>query len=429
MNRNGVVVDGTKAGASKCSNQPTDQGAVNRNGIEVYKANNTWIENLTVCNYLNNGSGGEEIWWNGGDGSGQVGLNGFWGNYVTATSSYSSSVAGALGPCCGVNYPAEDYGIFSSNATNGWFKNSYASNAADAAFYIGACQQICNQTMQYDKGENSSLCLSSTNAGGYLLIENTECNNNKTGLVSNSQNNDDWPSPQIGLCPGSTTQSCTVWQNNYVHDNNNANVPGNGSGLAGGAPVGTGLLLGGSTYITMTGNTVTGNGAWGELIASYPDQEAPAANNPNPCQGGTWVAAAETCYYDAFGNVSENNTFSGNGGFNNPTNGDIGLATQRHDPGNCFRGDSVPDGTDPSNIETSADYAPTNGMCQKANQGDTGVLLAQAACAGSILGPCPNTVVANYPKPAPQFPLPPLPSNLATMPTPCAGVPSNPWCP
>jgi hypothetical protein len=436
MNRNSVVVDGTRPGAPSCSSQPTDQGALNRNGIEVYKANNTWIENLTVCNFLDGTKEGEQVWWNGGDGSGHIGLNGFWGNYLTASSSYSSSVSGALGPCCGVNYPAGDYGIFSSNATNGWFKNSYASNMADAAYYIGACQQVCNQVMQYDQGENSSLCLSSTNAGGYVLVENTECNNNKTGLVSNSQNNDDWPSPQIGLCPpGQTgplgTQSCTVWMNNNLHDNNNPNVPGNGAGLSGAGPVGTAMVLAGSTYVTLSGNTVTHNGAWGEVIADLPDQEAPAANNPNPCQGGTYVPVpgGQTCYFPAFGNVSENNQFSGNGFFGNPTNGDIGLATQPHNPGNCFSGDTVPDGTDPAGIETNPAYQPSGGMCTNANSGDQTVLAAQLACASQIVGPCPSAPGATYPRPAPQFPLPPIPSNLASMPNPCEGVPTNPWCP
>lgn len=441
MNRNTVVVDGTRAGAPKCSSQPTDQGPLNRNGVEVYKANDTWIENMTVCNFLDRTGEGEQIWWNGGDGSGHIGLNGFWGNYLTATSTYSSSVAGALGPCCGVNYPAGDYGIFSSNATNGWFKYSYASNMADGAYYIGACQQVCDQTMQYDQGEGSSLCLSSTNAGGYLLIENTECDNNKTGLVSNSQNNDDWPSPQIGLCPsGQTgplgTRSCTVWMNNNIHDNNNPNVPGNGSGLSGAGPVGTGMVLGGSTYVTMSGNTVTHNGAWGEVIADLPDQEAPAANNPNPCQGGIYepINGVETCYYPAFGNVSENNTFSGNGFFGNPSNGDIGLETMLHNPGNCFSGDSVPDGTDPSGIETNSLYQPSNGMCSQANAGDQNVLAAQLACATQIAAPCPSAPGATYPRPASQFKLPPVPSNpsdvaLQSMPNPCAGVPKNPWCP
>jgi hypothetical protein len=436
MDRNTVVVDGTKMGAPRCSSNPADQGPLNRDGIEVYKTNNTWVENLTVCNFLDGTGEGEQIWWNGGDGSGQIGLNGFWGNYLTATSSYSSSVAGTLGPCCGVNYPAGDYGIFSSNATNGYFKYSYASNMADAAYYIGACQQVCNQTMQYDKGEGSSLCLSSTNAGGYLLVENTECDNNKTGLVSNSQNNDDWPSPQIGLCPsGQTgplgTQSCTVWMNNYVHDNNNPNVPGNGSGLSGQGPVGTGMVLGGSTYVTMSGNTVSDNGAWGEVIADLPDQEAPAANNPNPCQGGIYepINGVQTCYYPAFGNVSENNQFSRNGSFGNPSNGDIGLETQPHNPGNCFSGDSVPDGTDPSGIETNPVYQPSNGMCTQANSGDQTVLAAQLACATQIAAPCPSAPGATYPRPAPQFPLPPVPSNLPSMANPCAGVPTNPWCP
>jgi hypothetical protein len=436
MNRNSVVIDGTRPGAPQCSNQPTDQGALNRNGVEVYKANDTWIENLTVCNFLDGTSDGEQIWWNGGDGSGQIGLSGFWGNYLTATSTYSSTVDGALGPCCGVHYPAGDYGTFSSNSTNGWFKNSYASNMADAAYYIGACQQVCNQVMQYDWGENSALCLSSTNAGGYLLVENTQCDKNKTGLVSNSQNNDDWPSPQIGLCPpGQTgrlgTQSCTVWMSNNIHDNNNPDVPGNGSGLSGGAPTGVGLLLAGSTYVTLSGNTVTHNGAWGELIADLPDQEPPAANNPNPCQGGIYapVNGVQTCYYPAFGNVSESNKFSRNGFFGNPTNGDIGLSTMYHNPGNCFSRDRVPDGTDPAGIETNPSYQPSGGMCTQPNAGDQGMLAAQAACDGQLFGPCPTLPVANYPRPDAQFPLPPVPANLPSMPDPCSGVPPDPWCP
>jgi hypothetical protein len=219
--------------------------------------------------------------------------------------------------------------------------------------------------------------------------------------------------------------------NNNIHDNNNPDVPGNGSGLSGGAPVGTGLILAGSTYVTLSGNTVTHQGAWGELIADLPDQEAPAANNPNPCRGGIFVPVngAETCYYPAFGNVSENNQFSNNGSFGNPTNGDIGLSTMYHDPGNCFSGDSTPDGTDPAGIETSPSYQPSGGMCTQPNQGDQGVLAAQAACAGQLFGPCPTLPVANYPRPDAQFPLPPPPANLPTMRDPCAGVPKNPWCP
>jgi len=442
MDRNRTIVDGTKSGPA-CSSNPLDQGALGRDGVEVLKANNTWIDNLTVCNFLTGPSGGEgnQVWWNGGDGGGTINLSGFWGNYLTATSTYSSSVAGTLGPCCGVSYPAGDYGIFSSNSTNGWFKYSYASNMADSAYYIGACAQRCNQLMDHDTAEGSALCLSSTNAGGWLFIEHTLCRNNKTGLVSNSQNNDDQPAPQNGLCPPGVTgplgtQSCTVWYQNTVVDNNNPNVPGNGAGLSGQGPVGTGMILAGSRYVTLAGNDVENNGAWGELIADLPDQEAAPAPYTQ-CQGGTiYEPNSQICYFQAYGNVSENNTFSGNGYYGNPSNGDVALATLPNNPGNCFSGDSTPDttyqptGTDPAGIESNPLYAPTNGVCASPNGGDDPVLLAGALCATQLLGPpCPPfPVLTNYPRPAAQFPLLPIPGE-DSMPNPCAGVPSNPWCP
>ena len=65
-------------------------------------------------------------------------------------------------------------------------------------------------------------------------MKNSEFDHNKTGFVTNSQNNDDAPSPQDGACPangiGPTgTHSCWVFEDNYVHDNNNPNVPGHGT--------------------------------------------------------------------------------------------------------------------------------------------------------------------------------------------------------
>src|ERR1700674_192287 len=84
MNRNTVIIDGTKPGSPKCSGKAANQnfGPVSRkghlglNGILVWKANNVWIQNLTACNFhLGSGSGntGNELWWDGGDGSGKIG--------------------------------------------------------------------------------------------------------------------------------------------------------------------------------------------------------------------------------------------------------------------------------------------------------------------------------------------------------------------
>ncbi|MGH7722636.1 MAG: hypothetical protein ACRENL_07370 [Candidatus Dormibacteria bacterium] len=458
MNRNSVIVDGTNPGAVPCSSRLADQdlgpGGQGRNGIEVYGkgfgANQVSIDNLTVCNFLTDPSGarGNQIWWNGGDGSGQIGMSGYRGSYLTATSTYSN----------GVNYPAGSYGIFSSNATHGSWTNSYASNMADSSFYIGACQQRCDAVMNHDHGQYSSLCISTTNAGGYLLIENTECDRNKTGPVSNSQNNDDAPSPQIGLCDLADrsepqrgalgTRSCTVWMNNYLHDNNNPNVPGNGtSGLAGGGPVGAGLILAGTRYITLYHNTIVNNDSWGELIADLPDQEA----GPSNCQGGTFVPPpVGVCYFQAFGNVSIGNTFKNNGSYGNPSNGDIGLATIAHDPGNCFSADTDPRGltSDPAGMENGLPhnpYRPVRRMCTTANAGDMGPLAAEVLCASQLLAPCPtlNTLcdvnaslpcisqapcaVNCYPRPTP-FTLT-MPPAQATMPNPCSGVPANAFCP
>jgi hypothetical protein len=508
MDRNTVIVDGTKANPNgPCSSNFADQdpGPNNqgRNGIEVYGiqrdtsgnvtqrflADNVSIDNLTVCNFLTNGGGGKgnEIWWNGGDGTGRpntpsIGLQGYEGSYLTATSSYSSSTNGSLGPCCGTGFPAGNYGIFSSNSTgpaggpaHGVFStwsNSYASNMADSDFYIGACWQRCDVVLTNNHGQYSSLCVSSTNAGGYFVMDNMECDLNKDGPVSNSQNNDDAPSPQIGSCDTAdpttepqigvlSTTSCTVWMNGKWHDNNIADVPGNSNnGLAGAGPVGTGVILAGTTYSTLYHNTISNNKAWGELIVDLPDQES----GPAMCQGGTDLlipsppapSPTELCYYRAFGNLSLNNTFSNNGGYGNATNGDIGLAALPHDPGNCFSGDTNASGigglpsTDPAGIETLPAYAPTNGMCNspKPNAGDEGALVVEANCSAQLLAPCPSiqsAVCQLWPGPGP-CPLPPDPAPVSnyprahttftlttptaqtTMPDPCAGVPPNPWC-
>src|SRR5207244_2403768 len=153
LDRNLVVIDGSNGtAAAPCPADASLQDLTGRNGIEVFKASGVSIENLTACNYLANyGDGGNEIWWNGGDGRG-------------------------------------------------------------------------------------------TNSGGHLIIEDSEWDQNKTGIVPNSLNNDDKPPPQNGQCPGGMG-SCTIIRRNHVHDNNNPNVPA--AGISGEAPVGAGIEISG----------------------------------------------------------------------------------------------------------------------------------------------------------------------------------------
>lgn len=360
MDRNLVVVDGTKSGP-ECSSAPADQNdgpsGSGRDGVVVWKTDGTWLENLTVCNFLTSAGGahGNQIWWNGGDGSGQIGMHSYWGDYLSATSTYATT--DAAHPEGGDN-PRGEYGIFSSNVGNGssqysgFMSHSYANNMGDAAFYIGACPN-CSQILENSRGENGALGFSGTNAGGNFIIRNTEFDHNKTGLTANSQNNDDQPSPQNGLCPigfrppVTGAAGCTIFEKNRIHDNNNPNVPGVGQGLSGGAPVGTGVVLAGTRFITLYRNRIDNNNAWGALITDLPDPEQGPSGFPN-CAGGTWIDALQICWYQAFGNATIDNVFRSNGGYGNPTNGDVGLIeplTPPDDPtapGNCFHGNRHP---------------------------------------------------------------------------------------
>jgi hypothetical protein len=424
MDRNRVIVDGTKPGSHRCSSRRRAQEITRtgRDGVEAFKVNGVYIENLTVCNFLTNRTGGEgnEIWWNGGDGSGKIGMGSWWGDYITATSTFSR----------GVNPPFGKYGIFVSNSRGpGVVDHSYASNMGDAAYYVGACPD-CNAVITNGHGQDSALGFSGTNAGGHLIIEHSEFDQNKSGPTTNSQNNDDAPSPQNGLCPHGQSGPlgngvCDVWRDNRIHDNNNPNVPGNGTnGVSGYIPVGTGVVLGGTEFVDVFHNQIYNNASWGIVVSDFPDQETPPPIAH--CQGGDYVTAPPApnpvCYYHAFGNVVANNTFAHNGSYRNPTNGDIVLFAQPHDPGNCFNGNTDPKGlsSDPMAIQ-SPPYNP----CGQPNGNTDPSAFSQLVCALKF-GPCPPGT--RYPQPAKSFRLR-MPRPQPTMPNPCKGVPRNPWCP
>ena len=436
MHRNQVIVDGTRPGSKACSAAKADQVSTvhGRDGIIDFKVDGVSIENLTVCNYLT-GTGGEgnEIWFNGGDGSGKIGMGPFSGDYITATSTYSN----------GVQNPRGEYGIFTSNSRGpGTIDHSFASNMGDSAYYIGACPD-CHQVLVHAHGQYSALGYSGTNSGGHLIIEDSEFDHNKTGATTNSQNNDDAPSPQNGACPAGTTSPvgngiCNIWRGNFFHDNNNPNVPGMGDGLAGGAPVGTGLVFAGTLNVASYKNSFVNNGSWGIVVTDLPDAESPPTDIGQNCQGGTYVVPPgvpgqdPVCYFPADGNAVMNNTFSGNGGNGNVTNADIALFhavtfDAAGAPANCFTGNTDSAGltSEPPQIESLPNYGDCS--TRPVNAGNPNpALAAQLNCAGGILADCPDAPVDDYPRvSAVVLHRPPA---QTTMPNPCAGVPVNPWC-
>jgi hypothetical protein len=426
MNRSTVIVDGTKAGSSTpCSSAqsaqnfgytPKGKQPVGRNGIVVWKANNVTVENLTACNFLaGTGASGNEIWWNGGADSGKIGAAKYGGSYLTATSTYY-----------GGEKTAAQYGIFSSNTAGpgGWYQ-VYASNFNDSGMYVGACQRVCNMIIDQAWMEYNALGYSGTNSGGTMIIEHSQFDNNEDGFDTNTQINGDPPAPQNGACLGrkvspiTHTHSCWVFTHNYVHDNNNPNVPAAGSAAAG--PVGTGMTLSGGRNDTVMNNVFANNGAWGTLFVPYPDS-GPAENHQSCKKTGGVQTKGIGCVYDPMNDALLNNTYTNNGFFGNPSNGDYGqiVFNSRPQPQNCYSGNTAPNGSTPSNLEQ------TQPVCGKLTTGANtgGPLLGQVLCETGF-GSCPAG--ASYPK-ATGVVMHPLPNNLPTMPNPCAGVPANAWC-
>ena len=119
---------------------------------------------------------------------------------------------------------------------------------------------------------------------------------------------------------------------NYVHDNNNPNIPSAGSAAAG--PVGTGMSVSGGRNDTVMDNRFVNNDAWGVIIVNYPD-------SGKPCTGGTYnspLLGKKSCLFDEWGDAVLHNTFTHNGGYGNPTNGDFEQLNFESHPSDCFSG-------------------------------------------------------------------------------------------
>jgi hypothetical protein len=427
MNRNTVVIDGTTQGP-QCNAQKADQnfgpsgdaGAAPKglNGVMVWKADDVSVDNLTTCNFLGgSGDAGNGVWWNGGDGSGKLGGWGYSGNYLTATSTYYDPSDSST---------AAQYGIFSSNWDGGTWDHAYASNFNDSGFYIGACQQVCNQTVNNIWAEYNALGYSGSNSGGSLVVENSMFDNNEDGFDTNSQNGDN-PPPQNGACPNNGTSpiththSCWVFMDNTVANNNNPNIPS--AGLAAAGPVGTGMSISGGRNDTVMDNRFVNNDAWGTIFVPFPD------SGP-PCTGGT-DAGGQACIYNESGDALLDNTYTNNGSYGNPSNGDFAWTSFEPGPTDCFSGNTDTGGTlttTPSDAQQA--YPSCNGSTVATDPGSA-VFTEEVACDSTLYlplaGKAPCLPTDHYPRRTTVV-MHPLPANLQTMPHPCASVPANPWC-
>ena len=392
INRNTVIIDG--------QHNPG-------NGIEVFKADNVSIANLTVRNFDTGCSDcGNGIWWNGGSGSGRVGASGWFGSYLTA---YQTDFSGG-------------YGIFVGNEETGSWENIYASGYNDSGMYIGACQE-CNARVSGAVMENNSLGYSGSNSGGSLVIEHSIFRHNTTGIAPNSENPSDAPPPQDGECgrrniehPNPTPsikwtkiKRCTIIRENLIAENNNLTVPSNGSTEV--APWGAGVELAGDYADLIEGNTIVGNPTDGVLGFEYP--------NPFPPE-------EDTIFFQLAGNKIAGNVFSGNGYAGGTFAGDVLLqggifaSGESQSTNNCASGNSFADATFPANIEGTNTEATPGWGCQNKftpnpENGFGAVEYLLELAAVSEKGRTPEAQ--------------PAPPAQPTMPNPCAGVPKTTLCP
>ena len=219
----GVVIKG---------NWPILDGKKEINDAFLYSGNGILIENFKIINYKGNGVMGQA-------GNNFVIRN----NWIIDTGVY---------------------GIFPQYGKNGLIAHNVCSKIADAAIYVGMCDNvdvIHNEVFDNVAGieiENSRHC----------LVENNYAHNNTGGLLA-------FVTPGLPI----KTTFDVILRNNFVVNNNTANFGAPGSTVAG-IPAGTGILIMAADDVIVENNIITGNNNTGITIVDLATG-APKANDPN----------------------------------------------------------------------------------------------------------------------------------------------------
>lgn len=346
MNRNGVVFDGKKTGGS---------------AVHVISVKNTWVENMTGQHY-HSGSANAFYW---------TGVDGYWGNYLTA-------------------YDNGDYGIYaydstSSGRTPATFAFDYGSWNADSGIYIGGCRD-CNAVITNSHSEYNPLGYSGTNAGGELYIINSEWDHNAAGITPNTLTSEpDLPQDGVYIA------------NNYIHDNNQKNIPG--AGITSIAPVGMGVEIAGGNNDIIRNNLIVNQKHDGVILH--------------------WL------YTPTTRNQVLSNRFKHVGYAGGPTDADI--VDDITGVQNCFDynvditgGKKAPATVNPPNLLNLENCGAKNpGRKQLTGIYEPGNPLVAVEALLNAVG---ITEKKDYKGPGPH------PEAQMTMPNPCKGVPDNPWC-
>lgn len=211
---------------------PTLDGKHKINDGFLYSGNGILIENFKIINYKGNGIMGQA-------GNNFIIRN----NWIIDTGVY---------------------GIFPQFGKNGLIEHNVLSVIADAAIYVGMCDNIDvrhNEVFDSVAGieiENSRHC----------LVENNYVHNNTGGLLA-------------FITPGLPIKTAfnIIFRNNFVVNNNHPNFGAPGSTVAS-IPPGTGILIMAADDVIVENNIITGNKNTGITIVDLATGD-PKANDPN----------------------------------------------------------------------------------------------------------------------------------------------------
>jgi hypothetical protein len=156
----------------------------------------------------------------------------------------------------------------------------------------------------------------------------------------------------------------------------------------------------------------------------------PYTDSGNSCPGGTPnspLIGSGTCLWDDYGDALLGNSFSHDGSYGNPTNGQFDQLNFEVHPPDCFSANADTSSSlsaDASNLEQK--FPSCTGASGNPNFNVT--FLNEVLCDSQIkLTGFGCQQGDHYPRRT-RVIIHELPKNLPTMPKPCAGVPSNPWC-
>jgi len=348
MNLNGVVLDGSKASGS---------------GVHVSGVDNTWVENMTAQHYKTGSSNG--FYW--------TGVDGYWGTYLTA-------------------YDNGDYGVYaydstSSGETPAAFAFDYGSWNADSGIYIGGCRD-CHAVVTNSRAYKNGIGYSGTNAGGELYLINSEWDHNSSGLVPNTlQSEPDPPQQGVNIV------------GNYIHDNNDTDVPG--TTITGIAPVGVGIDIA---------------GGWDNII-----RDNLIANEKHNGVLMHWL------FTPPMNNQVVYNTFVNTGYAGGPV-GDADIAIDGTGIQNCIEGNVHRTGptTGPATVDPPNPVGLTD--CGAGNPGRTNLGRGIYSPGDPLVSVLTALNAVGITEPKSFKGAGPRPEALQTMGNPCKGVPANPWC-